>query len=35
MRRFFEIGGLVAAAILIAFGVTAIVMGDQRPEHRA
>ena len=27
MRKFFEIGGLVAAAILIAFGVTAIVMG--------
>jgi hypothetical protein len=27
MRRFFEIGGVVAAAILIAFGITAIVMG--------
>lgn len=27
MRKFFEIGGLVAAVILIAFGVTAIVMG--------
>ncbi len=27
MRKFFEIGGLVAAAVLIAFGVTAIVMG--------
>jgi multisubunit Na+/H+ antiporter MnhC subunit len=27
MRKLFEIGGLVAAAILIAFGVTAIVMG--------
>ena len=27
MRKLFEIGGLVAAVILIAFGVTAIVMG--------
>jgi hypothetical protein len=27
MRRTFEIGGVVAAAILIAFGITAIVMG--------
>ena len=27
MRKFFEIGGLVAAAVLIAFGVVAIVMG--------
>jgi hypothetical protein len=27
MRKFFEIGGLVAAVVLIAFGVTAIVMG--------
>jgi hypothetical protein len=27
MRRLFEIGGLVAAAILIAFGVAALVMG--------
>jgi hypothetical protein len=27
MRRLFEIGGLVAAAILIGFGVAAIVMG--------
>jgi hypothetical protein len=27
MRKFFEIGGFVAAAILIAFGVVAIVMG--------
>jgi hypothetical protein len=27
MRKAFEIGGLVAAAVLIAFGVTAIVMG--------
>ena len=27
MRKFFEIGGLVAAAVLIAFGVAAIVMG--------
>jgi hypothetical protein len=27
MRKLFEIGGLVAAAILIAFGVTAVVMG--------
>ncbi|HYX89829.1 MAG TPA: hypothetical protein VE753_10705 [Gaiellaceae bacterium] len=27
MRRFFEIGGVAAAAILIAFGITAIVMG--------
>ena len=27
MRKLFEIGGLVAAAVLIAFGVVAIVMG--------
>src|SRR6266545_4410327 len=27
MRKVFEIGGVVAAAILIAFGVTTIVMG--------
>jgi len=27
MRKFFEIGGLVAAVVLIAFGVTAVVMG--------
>jgi hypothetical protein len=27
MRKIFEIGGLVAAAVLIAFGVTAIFMG--------
>src|SRR3954471_22176794 len=27
MRKFFEISGLVAAAVLIAFGVVAIVMG--------
>ena len=27
MRKVFEIGGVVAAAILIAFGITAIVMG--------
>ena len=27
MRKLFEIGGLVAAAILIAFGVAALVMG--------
>jgi hypothetical protein len=27
MRKFFEIGGVVAAAVLIAFGVAAIVMG--------
>src|SRR5438067_11454737 len=27
MRKVFEIGGLVAAAVLIAFGVAAIVMG--------
>jgi hypothetical protein len=27
MRKVFEIGGFVAAAVLIAFGVTAIVMG--------
>jgi F0F1-type ATP synthase membrane subunit c/vacuolar-type H+-ATPase subunit K len=27
MRKFFEIGGLVAAVILIAFGITSIVMG--------
>ena len=29
MRKLFEIGGLVAAVILIAFGATAIVMGIQ------
>ena len=29
MRKLFEIGGLVAAAVLIAFGVVAIVMGFQ------
>ena len=27
MSKFFEIGGVVAAAVLIAFGITAIVMG--------
>jgi hypothetical protein len=27
MRRFFEIGGVVAAAVLIAFGIAAIVLG--------
>jgi hypothetical protein len=27
MRKFFEIGGLVAAVVLVAFGVVAIVMG--------
>jgi hypothetical protein len=27
MRKFFEIGGIVAAAVLIAFGIAAIVMG--------
>jgi hypothetical protein len=27
MRKFFEIGGLVAAVVLIGFGITAIVMG--------
>jgi hypothetical protein len=27
MRKFFEIGGLIAAAVLIAFGVAAIAMG--------
>jgi hypothetical protein len=27
MRKFFEIGGLVAAAVLIAFGIAAVVMG--------
>jgi hypothetical protein len=27
MRKFFEIGGVVAAVVLIAFGVTTIVMG--------
>jgi hypothetical protein len=27
MRKFFEFGGLVAAAVLIAFGITAVVMG--------
>jgi hypothetical protein len=28
MRKFFEIGGVVAAAVLIAFGIAAIVMGS-------
>ena len=27
MRKVFEIGGIVAAAVLVAFGVAAIVMG--------
>jgi hypothetical protein len=27
MRKVFEIGGVVAAAVLIAFGIVAIVMG--------
>jgi hypothetical protein len=27
MRKYFEIGGIVAAAILVAFGIAAIVMG--------
>ena len=27
MRKVFEIGGVVAAAILVAFGIAAIVMG--------
>lgn len=27
MRKVFELGGVVAAAVLIAFGITAIVMG--------
>jgi hypothetical protein len=27
MRKFFEIGGVIAAAVLIAFGIAAIVMG--------
>lgn len=27
MRKYFEFGGLVAAAVLIAFGITAVVMG--------
>jgi hypothetical protein len=27
MRKLFEIGGVVAAAVLIAFGITAIIMG--------
>ena len=27
MRKVFEIGGIVAAAVLIAFGIAAIVMG--------
>jgi hypothetical protein len=27
MRKFFEIGGLIAAAVLIGFGIVAIVMG--------
>ena len=27
MRKVFEIGGIVAAAILVAFGVASIVMG--------
>src|SRR5437667_264212 len=28
MRKFFEFGGVVAAVVLVAFGVAAIVMGD-------
>ena len=28
MRKFFEIGGLVAAAVLVVFGAVAIAMGD-------
>jgi hypothetical protein len=28
MRKFFEIGGVVAAAVLIAFGIAAMVMGN-------
>jgi hypothetical protein len=27
MRKFFQIGGLVAGAVLVAFGIAAIVMG--------
>src|SRR6266498_2920800 len=27
MRKFFEIGGVVAAAVLVAFGIAAIVLG--------
>src|ERR671932_2656564 len=27
MRKFFEIGGVVAAAVLVAFGIAAIAMG--------
>ena len=27
MRKFFEFGGVVAAAVLVAFGIAAIVMG--------
>ena len=31
MRKLFELGGLVAAAVLIAFGVAPIVMGATDP----
>ena len=34
MRKVFEIGGIVAAAVLVAFGVAAIVMGVNGREHR-
>ena len=37
MRKVFEIGGIVAAAVLIAFGIAAIVMGfnGKSPSTRA
>ena len=28
MRKFFEIGGVIAAVVLIAFGIAALVMGN-------
>jgi hypothetical protein len=34
MRKFFEIGGVVAAAILIAFGTTSIVWASTDATRR-
>ena len=34
MRKVLEIGGLVAAVVLVAFGVVAIAMGVNGAEHR-
>ena len=33
MRKGFEIGGFIAAAVLIAFGIGAIVHGSERAQH--